>query len=48
VTALERYERLGMLGAEAVEMGARLTPEVEEMLEAGVADIRDAGTPPFE
>ena len=48
MAALERHERLGVLGAEAVEMGAGLAPQVEEMLETGVADVRDAGAAPLE
>ena len=48
VAALERHERLGMLGAKPVEVRARLAPEVEEMLEAGVPDVRDPGAAPLE
>ena len=48
VAALERHERLGMLGAEAVEMGARLPAQVEEVLEARVADVRGARAAPLE
>ena len=48
VAALERHERLRMLGAEAVEVRARLAPQVEQMLEAGVPDVRDAGAAPLE
>src|SRR5439155_23499138 len=48
VTALERYERLRVLGTEAVEVSARLPPQVKEMLEAGIADVRDPGAAPLE
>src|SRR5205823_11486741 len=48
VTALERHERLGMLGAEPVEVSARLAPQMKEMLEAGVPDVRDAGAATLE
>ena len=48
VTALDRHERLGMLGAEPVEVSARLAPQMKEMLEAGVPDVRDAGAATLE
>ena len=37
-----------MLGAKTVEVGAGLTPEVEDMLEAGVPDVRNPGAAPLE
>ena len=38
--ALERHERLGMVGAQAVEVGPVLSTQVEEMLEARGGDER--------
>ena len=40
--ALERHQRLGMIGAEPVQMGAVLPAQVEEMLEPGSRDERGA------
>src|SRR3954468_12621565 len=37
-----------MLGAQAVQMRARLTPQMEELLEAGIPDVGDAGAAPLE
>jgi hypothetical protein len=35
VAAIERHERLGMVGAQSIEMRARLAAELEEVLEPG-------------
>ena len=48
VAPLERDERLRMLGAEAVEVRARLAPQMEQVLEARVRDVGDAGAAPLE
>src|SRR5579884_4556653 len=48
VAALERHEGVGVLRAEPVEMGACLAAQVEEMLEARVADVRGTGSAPLE
>ena len=45
---LERHERLGVRGAEAIEMGAVLTPQVQEMLEALGRDERRACPAPLQ
>src|SRR5262245_44848122 len=48
VAALERHEWLGMLGTQAIEMRARLAPKVQEMLEARIPDVREAGAAPLQ
>ena len=48
VAALERDERLRMLLAEPVQMRPRLPPEVQQVLEPGVADVRGACAAPLE
>ena len=42
VAPLERHERLGMPRTQPVEMRARLPAQVQEVLEACVADVRGA------
>ena len=46
--ALERYERLGVLGARSVEVRTRLPPQMEEVLEAGRRDECRSRAAPFE
>ena len=48
VAALQRNQRLRMRLAEPVQMRARLPPQVQQMLEALVADERGAGAAPLE
>ena len=46
--ALERYERLRVLGARSVQVRPRLPPQVEKVLEAGRRDERRARPAPLE
>ena len=48
VTALERHERLGPVGAGPVQVRTRLAPQVQQVLEAGVRDERRARALAFE
>ncbi len=45
---VERDERLGMLRTQAVQMRARLPAQVQQVLEALVADVRGARAVPLE
>ena len=48
VTIRQRDDRLGMRRAQPVQVRPRLPPQVEQMLEAGVADERRARAAPLE
>src|SRR5581483_9336317 len=45
--ALERDERLRVRLAESIQVCARLAAQVEQVLEAGVADVGGAGAAPL-